>query len=185
VWVAALELRGCYNFQTPDRTVRDGAGLTSFMRNEPRCKEGKPAVAEEVVTAVREAADGTASGNAETVPSGTEVPATGGGGWGPDESLPRLRRFSTDGSACLLRRYGIVHLEAPIPAEWPLVIALSAYAVDHVDASLLPALRKPGSAGVRAAQVARRRGAYEVAEATVRRLPRLCPHAEQGYAPVS
>jgi len=40
-------------------------------------------------------------------------------------------------------------------------------------------------AGVRAAQAARRRGAYEVADATVRRLLRLCPHAEQGYASVS
>jgi len=102
-------------------------------------------VAEAVVAAVGKAADGTASGNAETVPPGTEAPATGGGGWGPDEASPRLRRFSTHGSACLLRRYEIVHLEAPTPAEWPLLIALSAYAVDHVDASLLPAWRKPGS----------------------------------------
>ena len=145
MWVAALELRGCWNFQTPYRTVLDGAGLTSLMRNEPRGKEGKAAVAEAVVAAVGKAADGTASGNAETVPPGTEAPATEGGGCGPDEASPLLRRFSTHGSACLLRRYEIVHLEGPTPAEWPLLIALSAYAVDHVDASLLPAWRKPGS----------------------------------------
>jgi len=110
--VVALELRGSWNFQIPYRTLRDGAGLTSSMRTQARCKEGKAAVSEAVIAPVAGAADGTASGNAETVPPGKETPATEGAGR-PDAASPPPRRSSTDASACLLQRAELLHLEAP------------------------------------------------------------------------
>jgi len=79
LWDAVLELRGSWNLQILYRKLRDGAGLTFFKRIQARCKERKAAVAEAVVAPVAEAADGTASGNAETVKPGKEAPATGGG----------------------------------------------------------------------------------------------------------
>jgi len=112
LWDLALELRSSSSFQIPYRKLRDGAGLTSFMRIQARYKEGKAAVAEAVVAPVSEAADGTVSGNAETVRPGKEAPATGGGG-GPDAASPPPRRFSTDASACLLQRAERFHLKAP------------------------------------------------------------------------
>jgi len=75
LWVAALELISRGNFQLLYRTLRDGAGLTSLMRNQACCKEGNAAVAEAVVAPKDEAADGTASGIAETVPPGKKAPA--------------------------------------------------------------------------------------------------------------
>jgi len=82
------------------------------MRIQARYKEGKAAVAEAVVAPVSEAADGTVSGNAETVRPGKEAPATGGGG-GPAAASPPPRRVSTDASAGLLQRAERFHLKAP------------------------------------------------------------------------
>ena len=153
VWVAELELAGCRNFQTPYRTVRDGAGLNSLTRKEARFKEKKAAVDKAVVAAEGEAAARTASGNAGTVPPSTEAPATGRGGVearvgvaAPQEVFNGRQRVS----AAALRYCPV---EAPTHSQWPFLMALSAYAVDHIDASLLPAWRQPLSEALACVQL--------------------------------